>query len=132
MKKFIVKIFSSWYKNGALKEGAALSFYTVLLLPALVIGIASLATLFLDRIVVQEKIIFASSLLFGSTGQEVIRGLVSQLPETRTLTLTTLFSILFLFITARGIFSSLQDDLHTILQTGTAATNIKNFLKNRL
>lgn len=131
-KKFIVKIFSSWYNNGALKEGAALSFYTVLSLPALVIGIASLATLFLERSVVQEKIVFASSLIFGSTGQEVIRGLVNQLPETGTLTLTTLLSILFLCIIASGIFSSLQDALNAILQTGTAPTNIKIFLKNRL
>ena len=132
LKKFIVSIFSSWYKNGALKEGAALSFYTVLSLPALVIGITSLATLFFEKQKVQDTILLYSSFSFGQSGQEVIRSIIQEIPKNSLFTLTTAISIFFLFLTASGIFSSLQDALAVILQEPAAPLRIKNFLKNRI
>ena len=130
-KSFFFQIFESWYNDGSLKEGAALSFYTVLALPALIVGLSSFAMLFFDRSFVQEKILVYSSISFGSTGQEIIRSMSNQIPQTSTLTLTTFFSMVILFILASSIFSSLQDSLNIIFHTPAPEMKIKRFLQNR-
>jgi membrane protein len=130
-KSFFFEILSAWYTDGSLKEGAALSFYTLLALPALVVGLSSLALLFFDRSFVQEKILFYSSLSFGSNGQEIIASMANQIPHSGTLTLTTFLSMVILFILASSIFSSLQDSLNVIFHTPITETKIKKFLQNR-
>lgn len=132
LKKFILQTFSDWYNDGSLKEGAALSFYTVLSLPALLIGIASIATFFLTKSMVQKKILLYSTFVFRELGQDIVRTTLQNIPETPTITLATVVSLLFLFITASGIFSSLQDALNSILKVPTSTQTVKKFLKNRL
>lgn len=121
----------SWYQDGSLKEGAALSFYTVLSLPALILATTSVATLFLNEQTVQEKILYYSSLSFGENGQNIISTLVTHVPTVRSLTITSVLSIIFLLIMASSIFSSLQDALNIIWKTASDNCNVKKIIKNR-
>lgn len=130
-KSFFFEILESWYHHGSLKEGAALSFYSVLALPALVVGLSSLALLFFERNLVQEKILFYSSFSFGSNGQEIIASMANQIPHSGALTLTTFLSMVLLFVLASSVFSSIQDSLNIIFGTSLAEVKIKTFLRNR-
>ena len=125
-------VLASWYAHGSLKEGAALSFYTVLALPALILGFSSIATLFFDRAFIENQIYYYSSFSFGNTGQEVIASMIKQIPHNSTLTLTTFFSILFLILLSSSIFTSLQDSLNSIFHAPPAPVKIKKILQNRV
>lgn len=130
-KSFFFEILESWYNHGSLKEGAALSFYSVLALPALVLGLSSLALLFFERNFVQEKVLFYSSLSLGSNGQEIITSMANQIPQNGALTLTTFLSMILLFVLASSVFSSLQDSLNIIFHTPPTEIKIKKFFQNR-
>jgi len=114
LKRLMVQTIQCWKKDGALTQGAALSFYTITALPALLLGIFALSSFVLDKSEVQYQLLNSAAILFGERGLEVVGQILSNVPSNQTLTLTTLFSILFLLFTASGIFGQLQASLNRI------------------
>lgn len=114
VRKLLFQTLRCWKKDGALTLGAALSFYTITALPALLLGTYALASFFLDKSEVQHKLIASATLLFGDKGMDVVKQILSNVPGSQTLTLATFFSVLFLLFTASGIFGQLQSSLNKI------------------
>lgn len=131
-KNFIVKTFHSWKKDGALSEGAALSFYTIVAFPALILSLLFVAGIFLEKETIQKELIFQSHLLFGNQGTVIVEQIIQNVPSQNALKLASVFTLAILLFGAMGFFEQLQTALNKIWNV-TPKTHLgwKGFFKNK-
>lgn len=130
-RSFILETFRCWYKDHALTQGAALSFYIITALPAFLLGIFFLATFLLKKQEVQTQILRATEIFFGAQGIDIFTQMIENVPHIDSFTFPTLISILFLFLSATTIFEHLQNSFNTMWNIKTKNTGIKKFLFNQ-
>lgn len=131
-QKSIRAILLSWYTHGALKEGAALSFYTVLALPPLFIAMATLASFMFDPNMIERNLLHSSAFLLGQTATSLIEITIHSISATTHFTFKNGWNLFILFILASGIFWQLQDSLNTILGHTSKKQNFIDFLLNQI
>ncbi len=131
-KNFFVRTFDSWKKDGALSEGAALSFYTIVAFPALILSLLFVAGIFLEKETIQKELIFQSHLLFGNQGTVIVEQIIQNVPSQNTLKLASVFTLAILLFGAMGFFEQLQTALNKIWNV-TPKTHLgwKGFFKNK-
>jgi len=131
-KNFFVGTFDSWKKDGALSEGAALSFYSIVAFPALILSLLFIAGIFLEKETIQKELIFQSHLLFGNQGTVIVEQIIQNVPSQNTLKLASVFTLALLLFGAMGFFEQLQTALNKIWNV-TPKTHLgwKGFFKNK-
>lgn len=125
---------SHFGKNEATKMAAALSFYTVLALPALLMLLIVGLGAFLGEQSVQGEINQQISDLMGKQAAEMISMIAANTTQTNTGLLFSVIGILGALFSVVGIFLQLQNALNQIWQVRpkNEGNFILNFLKTRL
>ena len=106
--------FAEVINDNVLKLSAALSYYTIFSLPALLIIITSLCSIYFKAAAVQGEIYSQIKDLIGPSAALQIQDIVKSVNLTGHTTLATVISILVLVTGASGIFTEIQDSINYI------------------
>lgn len=132
LKALLRESYRGWKKDDALSEGAALSFYTLVAFPALLISLLSFLSLFLHRETVQTEILRQANIVMGDRGTDVVQQVFSSLPPQTELKMVTFVSFAILLVGAAGFFGQLQKALNKIWDVKMKNNlGIKKYLLNR-
>ncbi len=134
---FVTRTIRDWYRNNALQHSAALSFYIVLALPALILSLISLGGMLLDRESVREEIIRYAVETIGESGRAVVELIVPAVEQESSLGVYTTISVVVLVIIASGIFGQLQRALNAMwnietIPLRTTRLRLRTALANKL
>lgn len=130
-KGLIIGTFREWVDDNGKTYSAALAYYLVLSLPALLLLSVSVGSIFLKSKEIQD-LIFNS--LEGVVDNRII-GLVNllfeQIPEVESLSITALVSFVFLLWSASNVFRYLKNFLEQIWDVqSTENGTVRGFIRN--
>lgn len=124
--------FTKWREDEAIRSSAALSFYIVLALPALLLFLLSIGSFILSQQEIQHQISVYLNQFIGGDGRELLEQIITQANAYTDLTITTILSLLLLLITTSGMFTHVQHALNKMWQiTPAPKKKIKYFVINR-
>lgn len=106
--------FAEWNRDKALRLGAALSFYTIVSLPPMLVILVAAAAVVFGKDAVRERIVTQLGGLIGDHGRELISGMLSGQSRPRSSVPASIFGVLLLVFGASGVFAQLRDALNTI------------------
>ena len=124
----IAETFSEWWQDKAPRLGAALSFYTALSLPPLLILIAPVIGRIFGQKQAQAQITAQFAQLFGDEAAGAIATILENASPHQPGRLATILSAAVLLFAASGVFAELQDALDTIWEVAPKPTNKAAFL----
>lgn len=135
MKKFVKLLketAQAWQKDQALKEGAALAFYTILSLPAFLLLLVSSAGIFIDTPQAAAQLSAVTAQYVGPIANQEIATILQTVPEIGFGSIGAVVSVLVLIWSASSIAGNLQRALNTIWNIVPASQGWKAAVKNRL
>lgn len=106
--------FIEFVNDNALKLSAALSYYTIFSLPALLIIVTSFCSLYFGTAAIQGELYGQIKDLVGSQAAVQIQEMVKNVNLTEHTTIATIIGIIVLVIGASGIFSEIQDSINYV------------------
>ncbi len=131
IKDLITGTFREWVDDNGKTYSAALAYYFVLSLPALLLLSVSLGSIFLKSKEIQEIIL---SYVGGIVDERIIGMLdllFEQIPEVGSLSISALAGFVFLFWSASNVFRHLKDFLEKMWDIQSADNGtIKGFIRN--
>jgi len=104
--------FSEFIDDNAMKLSAALSYYTIFSLPALLIIVTSLCSLYFGSQAINGELYGQIKDLVGSGAALQIQEMVKNINLSGHTVLATIISILVLVIGASGMFAEIQDSIN--------------------
>lgn len=130
-KDLITGTFREWVDDNGKTYSAALAYYFVLSLPALLLLSVSLGSIFLKSKDIQELIF---SYLEGVVDERII-GLINmlfeQIPEVESLSISALIGFVFLLWSASNVFRHLKNFLEQMWDVQSAENGtIRGFIRN--
>ncbi|MHC1754217.1 MAG: YihY/virulence factor BrkB family protein [Methanosarcina sp.] len=133
IKNLITGTINEWIKDDAQAYSAALAFYFVLSLPALLLFLVYIGSIFLISKQIQDNII---DYLQGSVDQSIIdmvTALFENIPDFGSLSIGALIGFLFLLWSASNIFRQLKNFLEKAWEIKPIeSSSIKGFIRNAL
>jgi membrane protein len=128
------RTFSEFMNDNAMKLSAALSYYTILSLPPLLIIIISLSGIFFGQEAVRGEIFWQINGLVGNDAAAQIQDMIKHVAiSTGTSRFATILGIITLIIGASGVFSEIQDSINYIWGLKPKPKRgFMKFVKNRL
>jgi len=132
LKSFVVETFKCWKTDNALSAGAALSFYTIIAFPALILSLLFITGLFLEKETVQAQILYQAEIFFGGQGKNLVEQIIANVPPPAQLRVASVVSILILLFGAMGFFEQLQTAINKIWNVTPKDLGWKGFFKNKL
>lgn len=108
------KTFSAFINDNVLKLSAALSYYTIFSLPALLIIITSLCSLYFRTAAIQGEIYMQIKNLIGPGAAMEIQSAINAVNLSGHTVLATIISMVVLVFGASGIFAEIQDSINYI------------------
>jgi len=133
IRNLTTRTIKEWMEDDAQTYSAALAFYFVLSLPALLLFSASIGSIFLKSKQLQENII---EHMQGSVDQSIINminSLFENTPEADLLSLGALIGFLLLLWTASNVFRQLKNFLERAWNIEPVEPNtIKDFIKDAI
>lgn len=133
VKSLITGTIEEWKEDDAKTYSAALAFYFVLSLPALLLFSVSIGSIFLRSRRIQDNII---DYLQGSVDESVIDMVIvlfERIPEISSLSIGALIGFLLLLWSASNIFRQLKNFLERAWDIEPAESNtIKDFIKDAI
>lgn len=106
--KLFINTFHKWNENDSVIYSAALSFYLLLSLPAIILFSISLGGLFFDDVTIQDTVIGYTHGIADENMITVLKSLVSNIPQTTSISLSVLFSLILLIWSASNVFRQLK------------------------
>jgi len=106
--------FIEFINDNALKLSAALSYYTIFSLPALLIIVTSFCSLYFGTQAIQGELYGQIKDLVGSQAAVQIQEMVKNVNLSEHTTIATIIGIIVLVIGASGIFSEIQDSINYV------------------
>jgi membrane protein len=133
IRNLVTRTIKKWMEDDAKTYSAALAFYFVLSLPALLLLSVSVGSIFLRSKQIQDNII---DYLQGSVDQiviDMVLALFESIPEVNSLSIGALIGFLFLLWSASNIFRQLKNFLDKIWEIEPAESNtIKDFITDAI
>ncbi|AGB49587.1 putative membrane protein [Methanomethylovorans hollandica DSM 15978] len=133
IKELAVTALKNWRENNSIIDSAALSFYLLLSLPAILLFFVSLGGIFFSSGQVQDNIIEYMEGILDSSLIESLKAFIANMPATDSLSLSALAGLLLLMWGAGNVFRQFKNFLYRIwnvpLSQGKFA---RNFLKDGL
>lgn len=133
IKELAVTALKNWKENNSIIDSAALSFYLLLSLPAILLFFVSLGGIFFSSGQVQDSIIEYMEGIVDSSLIEALKAFLANMPATDSLSLSALTGLLLLMWGAGNVFRQFKNFLYRIwkipLSQGKFA---RNFLKDVL
>ena len=126
--------FSDFIDNKVLKLSAALAYYTIFSLPAMLIIIISVSDIFYGRSAVEGTLYKQIAGFVGSDAALQVQDTIRGAALSKSSYLATIVGIITLLIGATSVFSEIQDSINHIwkLKSKPKGTGILKMLVNRL
>jgi membrane protein len=122
-----------WRDDNALRLGAALSFYSLLSFPPLLIVTITIAALLFGREAAQAGLLRQISQLIGRSGSEMFEQMIRAAARPGHGLLAAAVGLLFVLFGATSVFAELRDALNLIWKVQPTEKNVvKGLLKGRL
>jgi membrane protein len=130
--KFLKQGLWAFVEDNALSHGASIAFYVVTgFLPALVIGIMLLRTLF-GHTMVGSYVAEALDILMGRQGHIILESAARAASGNTIGIRTEIVGAIVLVVTASGAFGEIQSALNAIWKTSSEGVTLASFLRARL
>ena len=101
-------------KDKAFRQGAAISYYTLFSLPAILIIVIRLAAIAFDEEQVKSVVLEQAALSLGEASANQIEYMINNISKQSNSWLATLIGLGTLIFGATGVFYSLQDSLNVV------------------
>jgi len=122
-----------WRDDNALRLGAALSFYSVLSFPPLLIVTITIAALLFGREAAQAGLLRQISQLLGRSGSEMFEQMIQAAARPGHGLVAAAIGLLFVLFGATSVFAELRDALNLIWKVQpTEKSVVKGLLKGRV
>jgi membrane protein len=122
-----------WRDDNALRLGAALSFYSLLSFPPLIIVTITIAALLFGREAAQAGLLRQISQLLGRSGGEMFEQMIRAAARPGHGLVAAAIGLLFVLFGATSVFAELRDALNLIWKVQPTEKNVvKGLLKGRL
>lgn len=131
----IKQSFVDFFENNVFKLSAALAFYTVFSLPAMMIIIISVSNVFYGRSAIEGTLFHQLNALVGSEAASTIQGTIKSAALSSNSTFATVIGVVTLLWGATRVFSEIQDSINYIWKLKAKPRKGRGFLKmvvNRL
>lgn len=133
IKNLITGTIKEWIKDDAQAYSAALAFYFMLSLPALLLFLVYVGSIFLMSKQVQDNIIDNLQGYVDHSVIDMIIALFENIPEFSSLSIGALIGFLFLLWSASNIFRQLKNFLEKAWEIEPIeSSNIKGFIRNAI
>jgi membrane protein len=106
--QLIHKTITRWIDDDAITDSAAIAFYFLLSMPAILLFSVSLGSIFLKSKSLQDLILVNIDGIVDNSIRNMIITLFNHLPQTNSLSISTMVSLLILLWTASAFFSQLH------------------------
>jgi membrane protein len=122
-----------WRDDNALRLGAALSFYSLISFPPLLVVTISIAALLFGREAAQAGLLRQMSQLLGKGGSDMFEQLTRAASRPGHGLVATAVGLVFVLFGATGVFAELRDALNLIWKVQTSEKNVvRGLLRGRL
>jgi len=133
VKNLVTRTIKEWLEDNAMTYSAALAYYFVLSLPALLLFSVSVGSIFLRSENLQSKII---NNLQGAADERIINMIIllfERIPEINSLSISALIGFIFLLWSASNVFRQLKNFLERAWDIKpTESSNIKDFIRDAI
>jgi Predicted membrane protein len=133
LKNLVIRTIKEWMEDNAMTYSAALAYYFVLSLPALLLFSVSIGSIFLKSENLQSKII---NNLQGAADERIINMIIllfERIPEINSLSISALIGFIFLLWSASNVFRQLKNFLERAWDIKpTESSNIKDFIRDAI
>ncbi len=116
-----------WYQHRIQLQAAAFTFYALLSLGPLMVILLTVASNILDFSFARDQLIQQLNFYIGSNGAATIGKIIDGAAKSRNQLMTTGIGVIFLYIGASAVFSSLHEALNVIWEVPPGKRN--SFLK---
>lgn len=132
--RIVIRSFKTFFERDAFTNAAAISYYTIFSLPALLLLILNLAGAFYDEQVIREMLSNEFSKLIGYGSADVIISTIDNLEIFEPKWWATFISIFTILFTATTVFTTLQSALNKMfgVQANPDSNTFIQYLKSRL
>jgi membrane protein len=122
-----------WQTDKASRLGAALAYYMVFSLPALLIIVITIVGVVFGQQAAQAKILSQIQGVVGQQGADLVKTMIESANQPRTGTLATVVGLIMLLIGGFSAYGQLQDALNTIWEVAPKpGRGLKGILQDRL
>lgn len=133
LKELAVTTLKNWRENNSIIDSAALSFYLLLSLPAILLFFVSLGSIFFASGQVQDNIIEYMEGIVDASLIESLKAFLANMPATDSLSLSALTGLLLLMWGAGNVFRQFKNFLYRIWNVPPSQGKFaRNFLKDVL
>jgi membrane protein len=141
MEKSIVKgwlnifktAFSDFFDDRGPKLSASLAYYTIFSLPALLVVLIGLGSIFYDKADFQGNVFGYISSFVGDTAAAQVQEMLKTTTTKYNNIWATIIGVITLFMVASGVFAEIQDSINLIWRLKPAPKKgLVNFIMNRL
>ncbi len=130
-KGLIIGTFREWVNDNGKTYSAALAYYLVLSLPALLLLSISVGSIFLKSKDIQQLIFNSLEGIVDERIMGLVNLLFEQIPEVESLSLNALIGFVFLLWSASNVFRHLKNFLEQMWNVQSAENGtIKGFIRN--
>lgn len=131
VRNLIARTIKEWWEDNALTYSAALAFYFILSLPALLLLSVSIGSVFLKSKQLQETILNYLEGFIDESMRNMIILLFERIPDFNSLSISALIGLILLLWSASNIFRQLKNFLEQAWRIKPAEANtIKDFIKD--
>ena len=114
VKYLITQSVKEWQADKASRLAAALSYYTIFSLPALLVLSLAIVGQFFDQAQARDRLLDEATALLGETGGEAIGQILENAADPQASTIAAIVSLVVLLFSASGVFAQLQDAMNTV------------------
>ncbi|WP_011307516.1 YihY/virulence factor BrkB family protein [Methanosarcina barkeri] len=133
VRNLVTRTIKEWMEDNAMTYSAALAYYFVLSLPALLLFSVSIGSIFLKSENLQSKII---NNLQGAVDERIINMIIllfERIPEINSLSISALIGFIFLLWSASNVFRQLKNFLERAWDIKPVeSNNIKDFIRDAI
>lgn len=133
VRNLVARTIKEWLEDSAMTYSAALAYYFVLSLPALLLFSVSIGSIFLKSEHLQSKII---NNLQGAADERIINMIIllfERIPEINSLSISALIGFIFLLWSASNVFRQLKNFLERAWDIKpTESNSIKDFIRDAI
>ncbi|TGC08766.1 YihY/virulence factor BrkB family protein [Methanolobus halotolerans] len=132
IKEIAVQTYRRWSDYDGMTDSAALAFIFLMSLPALLLFTISLGSMFVRDQALQQRIIDYVSNVAGQATIDTLNSLFQQIPDTSTLTLGLIISILLFLWTSGNLFNQFQKTINGMWNVDRAYGGYKKSISERI
>jgi membrane protein len=131
--RLLVSAARGWREDNALRLGAALSFYSLISFPPLIIVTISIAALIFGREAAQAGLLRQVTQILGKSGSEMFEQMMRAASRPGHGLVAASIGLVFVLFGATGVFAELRDALNLIWKVQSTDKNVvRGLLKGRL